>query len=368
MGNPLQMSTAADRHLRPLTLGEILDRTVHLYRRNFLLFAGVAALPIALSIGLVVPAVAILAFPGIPRTSGLHSIFVPGLAFAVFLLAAIPVYLVAYVYSTAGLTSAAISAQRGEKVTIRGALAQVHRRFFTYLWFLVLQIAFVALVPGAIAAAVIGALLYAMSLSGASMAADFALGFLAFLAGVAAVFAIVWLAMCCALGMAVCVAEKKPAWESLARAWQLSKGTRGRIFVLFLLVVVLSMVVSMAGYMLSLIIAAAAAVLGKSAAFVAAAAVIAGLLYALANICGQIVLTPVSWIALVLFYYDQRVRKEGFDILWMMERAGLVPAQAAPGSTFASVDAAAPSADTAAAREAPSNSGAPPPPDTVEER
>jgi hypothetical protein len=34
--------------LRPSTLGEILDRTAQLYRRNFWLFAGVAALPIAI--------------------------------------------------------------------------------------------------------------------------------------------------------------------------------------------------------------------------------------------------------------------------------------------------------------------------------
>ena len=33
---------------RPLTLGEILDRTVQLYRRSFLLFAGISFLPSAL--------------------------------------------------------------------------------------------------------------------------------------------------------------------------------------------------------------------------------------------------------------------------------------------------------------------------------
>ena len=32
--------------LRPSTLGEILDRTAQLYRRNFWLFAGIGALPI----------------------------------------------------------------------------------------------------------------------------------------------------------------------------------------------------------------------------------------------------------------------------------------------------------------------------------
>jgi hypothetical protein len=27
----------------------------------------------------------------------------------------------------------------------------------------------------------------------------------------------------------------------------------------------------------------------------------------------------------VLFYYDQRIRLEGFDIEWMMQQAGMVP-------------------------------------------
>jgi len=31
--------------LRPLSIGELLDRTFSLYRRNFLLFVGIAALP-----------------------------------------------------------------------------------------------------------------------------------------------------------------------------------------------------------------------------------------------------------------------------------------------------------------------------------
>jgi len=31
--------------LRPLSLGELLDRTFFLYRRHFLLFVGIAAIP-----------------------------------------------------------------------------------------------------------------------------------------------------------------------------------------------------------------------------------------------------------------------------------------------------------------------------------
>jgi hypothetical protein len=47
------------------------------------------------------------------------------------------------------------------------------------------------------------------------------------------------------------------------------------------------------------------------------------------------VVGPLYPIAITLFYYDQRVRKEGFDVEWMMEAAGLI----APGSA-ASGDAA----------------------------
>jgi hypothetical protein len=64
----------------------------------------------------------------------------------------------------------------------------------------------------------------------------------------------------------------------------------------------------------------------------------------------QVLIAPISAIALVLFYYDQRIRKEGFDIEWMMEQAGLTE----------------PASDALPAEDA-SVSGPVAPPDTVEE-
>jgi hypothetical protein len=125
------------------------------------------------------------------------------------------------------------------------------------------------------------------------------------------------------MGLAVCVVEKKPAWESLQRAAQLSKGTRGRIFVMFLLVVVLSMIVSTVSYVFMLIVGGVAALLGKGSTAAIVATVVGLILYMVVSIGAQIILQPVSWIALVLFYYDQRIRKEGFDIEWMMQQAGM---------------------------------------------
>jgi hypothetical protein len=39
---------------------------------------------------------------------------------------------------------------------------------------------------------------------------------------------------------------------------------------------------------------------------------------------------PVYGIALMLFYYEQRIRQEGFDIELLMRRAGLMPPQPPP--------------------------------------
>jgi hypothetical protein len=74
-------------------------------------------------------------------------------------------------------------------------------------------------------------------------------------------------------------------------------------------------------------------------------------LYAVVSIGAQIILQPVSWIALVLFYYDQRIRKEGFDIEWMMQQAGMT--EPPPSSTSGVLGIL---------------SAPPTPPDTVEER
>jgi hypothetical protein len=338
--------------LRPSTLGEILDRTAQLYRRNFWVFAGVGALPIGVMVAIGVPAAAIWAVFFSSLTIGRYELNgILALVFFVIFLVAIPVYIAAYVFSVAGLTQAAASAYRGEKPAIRAALKSVVPGFWGYLWFLVLQGIFVALIPMTIAVAVAVPLFYLASRSGEGVAAGAAAGFVVFLVIAAAVGAIVWLALSYAMGLAVCVVEQKSAWESLQRSWKLSQGTRGRIFVLFLLVVALAMVLSMIGYIPFLIIVGVSAAAGNGAQHATAALVAAEILQFLVNFCMQTLLAPVSWIALVLFYFDQRIRKEGYDIEWMMALAGMTQ-----------LASASPPGEGGIA------SGPANPPDTVEER
>ena len=56
----------AEWDLRPLSIGEILDRTFTLYRRNFLLFLGITAIPRLLSLGLNLAQVAMNKLPSFP--------------------------------------------------------------------------------------------------------------------------------------------------------------------------------------------------------------------------------------------------------------------------------------------------------------
>jgi hypothetical protein len=188
------------------------------------------------------------------------------------------------------------------------------------------------IVPVCIAGVLAGALIYLVSHSGGGVTSGIAFGLLMFLAETALFGVIVWLVLSYAMGMAVCVVEKKTAWQSLMRSWSLSKGTRGRIFVLYLLLLVLSFVVLMISYLLALIVILAATFLGTGKALAVIGLIVAAIVYIVGIIGTQIAIVPVPWIALVLFYYDQRIRKEGYDIEWMMQQAGLAqpPSTASP--------------------------------------
>ncbi len=336
---------------RPSTLGEILDRTAQLYRRNFWLFTGVASLPIGTVLALTAAGGALFGAAAVGfRATNLSD--PAAIAFVVLIaLIAVPVYVAAAVFSSAGLTQAAASTHRGEKITIRGAFTNVRPRFWRYLWFLILEGIVVALIPAVLAAAVAGPLIYLASRSGAGVGAGAAIGFVIFFVIIAAFFAVVWLVLGYSIGLSVCVVEQRAAWESLKRAWKLSQGTRGRIFVMYLLVMALSIALSMVAAIPFLIIIAITTSVGNGAAYSSTAVVIAEIVRVIVDFLLQMLLAPISAIALVLFYYDQRVRKEGFDIEWMMQQAGLSqPAPSAQGPPALGI------------------SGPVAPPDTVEER
>jgi hypothetical protein len=341
------MSQYMSEPLRPLTLGEILDRTAQLYRGNFLSFVGVATVPTVVILAAFIPIIAIVAFFGVARAKGVPPLSIGLIALIVTIgIVAILAASAATVFAQAGLIRLAIGAQMGQKLKIRDALKSVWPRFGRFLGVLSLQVVFVALIPMAIAGVAIGLLFLLLRLMDVGTVASGAtVGAFTFLAFAVAGVVIVVRAMVYSLALPASVAEDKPAWDSLQRSVKLSRGTRGRIFLMFLLVWALSMVVSMIGYVPMMIVMAIAAAMGPGARSSIVLMVVAEIINILVNFALQTLIPPVYITALVLFYYDQRIRTEGYDIEWMMERAGLTGAAVAPGQ---SAIAAGPVADPGA--------------------
>jgi hypothetical protein len=323
-------------HLRPLRLGEILDRTAQLYRRNLLTFAGTAAAPTAITVLVIAGAGGTGAALG-RQVSASNPFGLPVLLLVLLILLGVPLILGTAVVSQAALTRAAVGAHMGQPLKILAALKSVWPRFWRYLWLLILQGIVVAGIPCVILVGLI-ALISGLGVFAAGSTVLAALvGFFTFVFFAAAIAYMILCALRIAMSLAVCVVEDKPAWDSIKRAASLSKGARGRIFVMFLLVWALCVVLSMIGYVPTAIVVGVASAAGQGNRYAAIAVVVAEIVNILLNFTIQTLIMPVYVIALVLFYYDQRVRTEGYDIEWMMEQAGLTGQNPAPADAQTAV-------------------------------
>jgi hypothetical protein len=309
--------------LRPLNLGEILDRTLDLYRARFLVFFGIAALPAGIVLAIASASLLFFLWFG----SGASALGSPMLAgvlalvfFAALLLVGFPVAVGAIALGTAALNHAAAHAYWGEDLSIRAACKFAWKNVWRYLWLYILQSLLVFVAP---------MIAWNVALLLATMAGTLGVGPGGVLAGIVAIAGgfglVLWFLLALVrlwMAFPVCVVEQTGAWEAVKRSYRLSQGARGRIFILWLLGAVLS-------YLLSLALAVPLMVAiefipGMSTPLHAE---LAGtlMLYILfgAFFAVQALTRPVCAIALLIFYYDQRIRREGYDIEKMMEAAGL---------------------------------------------
>lgn len=119
-----------------------------------------------------------------------------------------------------------------------------------------------------------------------------------------------------ALAVPACVVEDLTARKAIRRSIELSKGSRGRIFVLFLLVGVIKL--GLVGITQTFFLAAVFKNHGQISPWISAASQVVAFFT-------NTFIGPIGAAGIALFYYDQRVRKEGYDIEWMMQAAGLTP-------------------------------------------
>jgi hypothetical protein len=306
--------------LRPLTLGEILDRTAQLYRENFLLFAGIFSLYAGVVTVLNLVHIGLDAWIGVLHTNS----WLKALSLGVTFLNAFLIFLFAGA-AVAAINRAVAWVHLGEPATIRAAYSSTLPRLGRYLWLMTIvafniwaPLLIVSVVFG-VAIALIPGVFNAQSSTPAQKAAlGFAVIGLALLFILPWVVYAIWMTLRYSLAVPACVVESLKARKAIRRSVELSKGSRGRIFMLGLLVFIVEV-----------------GLVGLSQFFIFVIAVKhRGHVGPVAQAISQVIafftntfLGPIYATGLTLFYYDQRVRKEGFDIEWMMQAAGLTVPQ-----------------------------------------
>ena len=273
--------TTAD--LRPMSLGEVLDKTFTLYRQHFFLFAGIATLPYLLillfnfgALLLGKGALKPLAGSGF-STAGLLGGAIAGafLGIAMFLL---------ILGITHAATICAVSElYLGKETTVRKSYLQAKGNVLTVIGVIIL----------------------------AGLAAGVGMIFL--------VIPGIYLFCKLALSVPVAIVEKDSVVGSLERSMELTSGYFWQVFVLLLLVMVIQMVV---GGLLQLpgTIFTVMAVMAKKEPTTTVLAY-----NYIAQFLSQVLVGPIGTISASLMYYNLRVRKEGFDIQHLMNSLHTAP-------------------------------------------
>ncbi|HWG20301.1 MAG TPA: hypothetical protein VG225_07195 [Terracidiphilus sp.] len=306
--------------LHPSTLGEILDRTTNLYRSRFLVFFGIASVPAGVLLGVGGALVLLGSWSGTAQ-SGPAIALVIGMA--LLALVGFPAMVAASGLSAAALCHAASALMMGEPISISSAYRAVWKRGWSYIGLYVLEGLIIAAVPLVVWSVLLAMVGVAAVAGKAGPGSEVLVGSASVLLFLGVVVYAVWMLLQVCLAFPAAVVEQMPVGSALKRAWTLSAGTRWRMLVLFVLGVALGWVATLLLIVpLAIAISLMPGMNSPQHAEMVGTVVMIG--FYGASFAVQALTRPVYGIALVLFYYDQRVRKEGFDIELLMRQAGMV--------------------------------------------
>ncbi|HTW44169.1 MAG TPA: hypothetical protein VMD58_01370 [Acidobacteriaceae bacterium] len=295
--------------LRPLSTGEVLDRTFQVYRSRFALFAGLALLPAAVN----VITGALRLFYAANQDVHIHvgvalyrvQIITATLAFVSALMS-----LVIYGITQAATTWAVSAVYLGEPASIPTAYSFAFKHWLRYT-LIVLRQAWAAMwLPTSLLIAGIVFTPFGRR--------DPTFGWIAAALYVCAALALiygVWAYLRVSLAVPAAVVESLRIRAAMKRSAQLLTTRKFRIFLLFLLLFALYLVVSV---IQSPILILSMRMRGMHVFLTQAMNL--GIGFLAATLIG-----PVGAIGICLFYFDERVRREGFDIEWMMRKLAPAP-------------------------------------------
>lgn len=263
--------------MRPMSLGELLDRGFSLYRKHFLIFVGIVALPQLLVFALQIAQAA-------TRSAG--AIFTG--AYFIWLLAILVVGLGSAAASQGATVISVSQLYLGRQASISSAFAGIKGRIFSLALIMIgvgigIGIGFVLLIiPGII-------------------------------------LGLMW-----SLAIPVAVLEDTGLSDSTSRSRALTKGSRGRIFLIYLLYLFL---------LYGIIFAFGIGIGVLSVSGHPVPPIWAAISIGCGTFIAQCLVQPLLTIMLSLVYYDQKVRKEAFDLQHMMALLDAAPGGAAVSAT-----------------------------------
>jgi hypothetical protein len=307
--------------LRPLSLGELLDRTFTYYREHFWTFVGIMAPAqiVVIAANVVVQAFMHPAAPVGTSTANPAQALALLVPFYAAMTVSVVVGSIAHAVALAASSTAVSKFHLGGNITIKeayqGLSGSIARLAGLYgLLFLITIGTYALLMVGMVFFAGFAALVgKAFGAAGAVMTV--VLGFVIIVATLVAMVLAFVLLLRFALSIPALVLEHLGPVRALRRSSFLAKGSVGRIF---LACVLMYLIVLVVGFTFEAPFLAAGLLMGykfnHNPLWLNAPTVIAGGI-------GSALSYPILTIVLPLFYYEARVRKEGFDLQVMMSAA-----------------------------------------------
>ena len=296
--------------LRPMNLGGILDRGVQVFRARYLVFFGLASM--AGIAGLVFQLAIVF-----PKSATHGRSMGSGVVFASYAIAFISWLAIVYFGPIVRASNcyAASKTNMGEPITIREAFGAFASKFWRLFGLELLQAIFAGwpMIIASFIAVILASPLATLGNAGIGFAIVY------ILAGIPSVV----LYSRYALAFPATAVEGLAAGSAIDRSVRLSEGGRGRIF----WGIVVSSVPS---WMLTFGVSGLMEALKNGNALLASNPLLFAGINGVVALISALVFAPYGSIVLTLLYYDQRMRREGFDVERMMRAAGLDESAAVP--------------------------------------
>jgi hypothetical protein len=312
--------------LRPLSLGELLDRTFALYKKHFSLFITIMLVPMAIAFLASLPGTLAVRLPVATDASSSAIDMRTGMPLLV-LLGTLMLYFWVYAAAQGATVFAVSDLYLGRTSTAREAYARVRGKIGRiFLLIVLIGAAMGAVMMLGFAIIMLPVAVALRGLTGTNPGA-MAVGVLAV---VAAFFVglipavIIWCRT--ALAIPAVVLENLRAGQAFGRSIRLSRGYALRIFLVFVLVFILTAVAA-------LVLQFPFMLVGGTPLKPHTLPIGLLVVSQLGSLMAGVLVGPVGTIAFALIYYDLRIRKEAFDLELLMST--LTPGGAAQAPSAA---------------------------------